>query len=126
MKNTYSFRAWHETSKRMLQIGDDYGTVHPLDCCTYVIQKQPVILMLKVEQKDTNKKDIYEHDIVEISAFAQGDGITYTRGLVVFNGIEFTVESEDNSWPVISWTCIYEVKVLGNKYEHPNLYRGMQ
>jgi hypothetical protein len=41
----FKFRAWHIPSKTMLQIGDNAGTTHPLDCCVYAKEKQPVILM---------------------------------------------------------------------------------
>ena len=59
MSREIKFRAWHEQGE-MLYVGDDFGTTHPLDCCRYLMDGQPVTLMQFTGLKDCNGVEIYE------------------------------------------------------------------
>lgn len=75
MNREIKFRAWYESEneKQMLFVGDNFGTAHPLDCCVYAMEGQPVKLMQCAGLKDKNGTEIYDGDLLNIF-FTSGDG----------------------------------------------------
>ena len=115
------FRAWHTEANKMLFVGDDSGTTHPLDCVVYA-KNQPVILMQYTGLKDKNGVEIYEGDVVKDSE------LTY----IVRFGHCFIIEGTFHGWYLehlermdyngpFSDGDTKVLSVLGNIYEHPHL-----
>ena len=106
------FRAWHESEKVILQIGDEFGTSHPLDCCNYFIEGQPVELMQYTGLTDTNGVKVFEGDIVRCEnrhvwqvSFDRGCFVAHTPG----DDSEFVFLDD------------YDFEVIGNIHQHPHL-----
>lgn len=76
MSREIKFRAWFDNGKAqdMFFVGDAYGTNHPLDCCRYAQDGQPVTLMQYTGLKDKNGVEVYEGDIVEQYHFTSSSG----------------------------------------------------
>lgn len=119
MTREIKFRAWYDSwpMQNMLFVGDDYGTKHPLDCCAYYKEGQPVKLMQYTGLKDKNGVEIYEGDIVE-TTYVSGTmnrskypprAIIYDQELCEFNVSDTGDESLH--------------KVIGNIHENPELVK---
>ena len=136
------FRAWWQPEEleyhrgkvtnppRMLQVGDNTGTTHPLDCCNYARQGQNVTLMQFTGLKDKNGKEIFEGDIVQefqmrfendddedwkLLPYDKPDIVTMDRFPVYWLEREsFGYEGEDLKSPD-------DFEVIGNIYENPEL-----
>ena len=138
------FRAWHNGGKYpeeacMLFVGDDKGTVHPLDCCKYFMEGQPVKLMQYTGLKDKNDVEIYEGDILSYwdgTMIAckkdDDDAMHYPKtspyyfkkknnklSEVVFDAPSFKIK---NGNPLLSsYLECKEIEVVGNIYQNPEL-----
>ncbi len=111
------FRAWHRDSKRMLQVGDDCGTTHPLDCCVYFKQGQPVELMQYTGLKDKNGLEIYEGDLVSYRLNGQYLAKVYFDDRTAGYRLRVNGETQfDKTYPVD-----FILEVIGNIYESPEL-----
>jgi uncharacterized phage protein (TIGR01671 family) len=134
------FRAWHKVRKEMYEV---YGLTSE-----YVFKKtddgvgnpgvpdklEDVELMQYTGLKDKNGKEIYEGDILVFTTLSDS-GITETKHDPVFiqwNNYKSTYDFNDNKNRVLGdypffkyWTLEsmrqYEVEVIGNIYENPNL-----
>ena len=147
------FRAWWHADKpiyvrgkqtnpdRMLFVGDDSGTDHPLDCCNYARQGQDVILMQYTGLKDKNGKEIYEGDILLIQdtwkerILDDGSGPTepcnHLAAVDFFNGmfgvfIRETAEIYNTDF----WSFERllneddgDLEIIGNIYDNPELLK---
>ena len=78
-------------------------------------------LMQYTGLKDKAGKEIYEHDIVEITAIDEKGRTEKLKGNVSFERFEYCVITETPSWPCVSWSCIIVSEVIGNIYESPEL-----
>lgn len=119
------FRAWHKLEKAMLQVGDDYGSKHSLDCVVYFMQGQPVELMQFIGLHDKNKKDIYEGDIITLDDSDIGGG--KVTGEVMFNDDQCLSNLEWGLWlsnGYRSTDFLGTLEVIGNIYENPELLKG--
>lgn len=117
----YEFRAWYEspTGGTMLQVGDDYGTTHPLDCCSYLMGKQPVILMQYTGFKDLKGTKIFEQDIVSgyIHLNREIDiGSRHITGVVEKELGQYTVTCLDKTG-MYSLALLEDIDVISNTYK---------
>lgn len=116
------FRAWHNEAKAMLQVGDNHGTTHPLDCAVYARQGQDVVLMLWTGLLDKHGKEIYEGDRLRGEFNKKGQRITKERyGTVVFAFGGFHVIYDDEPKSHYNMTYKYRFEVIGNIYSNPEL-----
>ena len=113
------FQAWFDdgVTQKMLFVGDNFGTKHPLDCCAYLIQGQPVTLRQYTGCKDTNQKEIYVGDIVTVPGIGKAVvdispelGMVYLQNGTEYASLDCTVEGD---YPT----------VIGNIYENPELLK---
>jgi len=121
------FRAWHESKNGqvMLQVGDKQGTTHPLDCCFYAMQGQPVTLMQYTGLKDKNGKEIFEGDIL-----CHWDNLHTHKGagVVEYYGAGFylnqSIIAKKSTALKLLGSCYVPLDksvVIGNIYENPEL-----
>ena len=73
------FRAWFDNGKAqdMFFVGDAYGTVHPMDCCRYAQDGQPVTLMQYTGLKDASGVEIYENSEIDDEFVVSTKGCDY-------------------------------------------------
>lgn len=133
MNREIKFRAWHEEAETMLQPGDDFGTIHPLDCCEYFQGGQPVVLLQYTGLKDKNGTEIYEGDIVRWDDMT--NGTKWRVAIVELNpALQFRVvrikcdfvQSAKDGHIFEFGRFIYKdthnhLEVIGNIYENPDL-----
>ncbi len=126
------FRAWWHTDTpdyyrgkrtnpdKMLQVGDDCGTKHPLDCCVYACQGQSVILMQFTGLKDKNGKEIYEGDLLLVRL--QDYGCPKVDVFqVIWNTTNARFKLTDRNGDPWGFDDTNSMEVIGNIYENPEL-----
>ncbi len=133
------FRAWCPSKRVMFQVGDDFGTISPLDPVVYFKQGQDVNLLQFTGLEDKNGKEIYEGDIVRIPHWTRGvrcPRCGYTESedgfaVIAFSNYEstddggrslatFTIRIRGDEYPLDN-AEYYEV--IGNIYENPELVK---
>lgn len=128
MSRVIKFRAWHHAAKEMLQVGDDNGTTHPLDCCAYFMQGQPVTLMQFTGLHDVNGVEIYEGDVVASPHFTDAAG----RKHILRHFVEWSEKyqgwflanatSADGTGSIQMFVARgAELEVIGNIYQNSDL-----
>ena len=126
MAREYKFRAWDKENKEMLDIED----LHWDDCTREFLIRttmysdyfdtEDMILMQYTGLHDKNGKEIYESDIVEVTRQC-----IWEKGIVVFIDGCFFIKV--NETLLALYECEpnnYELKVIGNIYENPELLKG--
>ena len=120
------FRAWYDNTdipncvdilKTMFSVGDAHGTKHPLDCCKYLKEGQPVVLMQYIGKSDSLGVKLFEGDIVESDYyFPQFKCIAAIQYDTMDNQFGFKFDSgEQDAFRYGNLT------VIGNIYENPEL-----
>ena len=111
MSREIKFRAWHKSDEVMLQVGDDYGTTHPLDCCKYAMDGQPVELSQYADYKDADGVEVYEGDRIEL----RHSGRQFTIGFI---NAQFTLcDSAGERYCSLCDIPAKNLTVIGNKWE---------
>jgi len=112
------FRAWFDNGKAqdMFFVGDAYGTAHPMDCCRYAQDGQPVTLMQYTGLKDANGVEIYEGDVVDF--YGVNCEVIWAE-----SDASFFVESPDKSLCESGQEFSENCEVIGNIYQNPELLK---
>jgi uncharacterized phage protein (TIGR01671 family) len=102
-------------------VGDDYGTTHPLDCCCYVTQGQPVELQQYIGIEDVNKTRIFEGDVLAWDETYLGFGVIFSGGFGVVKQEEVGFFIEEDA-PVLERYDIrqFNVRVVGEVHTYEN------
>lgn len=121
MSREIKFRAWHKDARRngegsMLFPGDEFGTKHPLDCCRYAQEGQPVELMQYTGLKDKNGVEIYEGDLIEHTR-----SLDLPRVVKFFEGAFIAAGSSVAGNALINYDCARTIEVVGNIHQNPEL-----
>lgn len=67
--------------------------------------------------RDKRGQKIYEGDIVRVQA-CDAEGQRWIRkGPISFEDFEYCILTNDHKWPVISWKCVEDSKVISNLHE---------
>jgi uncharacterized phage protein (TIGR01671 family) len=110
------FMAWDKENKTMLDmdtLAEDWGF-----CIFYQHEVDHGLEMMQyIGLEDINGKEIYEGDIVEVKD-PYPTGVRMFTGVVMFDNGSFMIKSsvgEHYRW------LDYEVEVIGNVYENPEL-----
>ena len=119
MNRVIKFRAWFDDGKsqHMFFVGDEFGTSHPLDCCRYAQQGQPVTLMQFTGLKDVDGVDVYEGDIVYVAGLG--------NAVVCFAdhcGVYYETPDDYQTYSDCAAEGDYP-KVIGNIYQNPELLK---
>jgi len=118
MSRDIKFRAWIKNNKRM-EMCIEVNPFYIGDCDRFHWKHEEVELMQYTGLKDKNGNEIYEGDILEFVA-------TKTKWIVSYSHGAFVI-SYQNSNINILYDCSMEngklthMKILGNKYESPEL-----
>lgn len=117
----FKFRAWDKDNKEMVYQNADspsFGTFKGEKYCTleevFFYEKESFDIMQYTGMKDKNGKEIYEGDIVKAKS---SDGREFV-GHVMFGDGSFFIKNDTSS--NYRWID-YEVEVIGNIHENPEL-----
>lgn len=128
MNREIKFRAWFDNGKSqdMFFVGDAYGTTHPLDCCRYAQDGQPVTLMQFTGLKDSNGVEVYEGDVVEF--FCEFTEETSNHQVKYFCNDDYpafdfspSISDDMNGFSALVYQDVGTIKVIGNIYQNPEL-----
>ena len=105
------FRAWDKKEKKMIYNPDFVFPNYAMDKSASVF-----VLMQYIGLKDKNRKEVYEGDIVKYSWLPK-DHPQHKTGIVV-------VEDIRNIPSILTRGWTFEIEVIGNVLENPDLLKG--
>lgn len=120
------FRAWDKEKKIMCDVfyihfDLRYVGIKAPNYCVFEREIEKVVLMNLIGQKDRNKKEIYEGDIISYDIDNKG---TTRRAEVVFNEDGFYLEWEDGWVNQTGDFKLEDCEIIGNIYDNPDLLKG--
>lgn len=123
MSREIEFRALHTGAKEMLQVGDLFGTTHPLDCCKYAMDGQPVVLMQYTGIKDKNGVKVFEGDVCQHPVSGEKFLVRWWQLRWV---ADYSLGSDNPDWQSLGLqlTDKAQATVIGNIHQHPHLLEG--
>ena len=120
------YRMWNKKEKKMYQVGVldfDYNQVYMTGYLNYTKSSylyEDIELMQITGLHDKNGKEIYEGDIVDVTR-----PCIYETGTIIFKNGCFFIKVKETLLAL--WECEqnnYELEVIGNIYENPDLLKG--
>ena len=120
------FRVWDKERKIMYYLSDDrwgfggnseYSVLSWED--VFAEQYDELISLQYIGRKDKNGEEIYNGDIVEFNNYENGE---MYKGLVVFHDCSFCIDVFDD-YDYRYMRKFHYIKILGNKYENPELLK---
>lgn len=120
------YRMWNKKENKMYEVGEinfDYKRIFMKNYNMYIYSSysfEDVELMQFTGLHDKNGKEIYESDIVEVTRQC-----IWEKGIVVFIDGCFFIKVKETLLAL--YECEpnnYELKVIGNIYENPDLLKG--
>jgi len=120
--NKYKFRVWNKKHQNMYYsdnfncLSDFFGE-RGYQYHAVSDSKEKIIKMQYTGREDEKGKEIYEGDIVEFNNYENSE---MYKGLVVFHDCSFCINLfEDYDYRYMRE--FHYIKILGNKYENPEL-----
>lgn len=126
------FRAWDKKKKSMIP----HGRLFSLDCSNeypflalangFYADEFSVEVMQFTGLRDKNGKEIYEGDYLRCKKYVGGNFVEhcYELGYVEFLHGAFGLHRKQGFYrPFKDWLEDYELEVIGNIYEHPELFK---
>lgn len=114
MKDRFKFRAWDKKAKKIINWDNDLEW-HALR--TFDVNKSNLEFMQCTGLKDNNDKLIFEGDIVEIDSDTLAK-ILWSDDLVRFIIVYENIQADFDNY------FSYELEIIGNIYEDPELLEG--
>lgn len=70
---------------------------------------------------DDSGEEIYLGYIAECEVMDDKGRVSTAIGEVCFDEFEIVLNTNSSEWPSISWKCVVSCKIIGNKFENPEL-----
>jgi len=114
------YRAWDIDKQLMI----DWETILKKRNFHDLMDNPKVMLMQFTGAYDSSNNEIYDKDIVLAQLIAQDDIVFDNQiGLVNYCEFEWNLEMGHPNWPVASWFCVQQSKIIGNVFESDNLIK---
>lgn len=115
------FRAWHTVQKKMGRVTllDFYHEVVATD--TFTGTPQDTVLMQSIARKDDYGVIMFEGDIITATVTNEFGSRSIERATIIYDENLYKFRFIYRN--MLPLTSVVSIKVIGNKYENPNLYK---
>ena len=120
------FRAWLKEDKEMIDVDEMHFKNGELDFIgngiTWMYKKSDIVLMQSTGFKDKNGKEIFEGDILRVTNLSSWlEVVSFNEDKATFVSKETKRKVEETPLYDLFNTDIFEVEIIGNIYENPEL-----